>query len=71
MFDNRIPLRLLFVFQKSFKDAVKESDFIMSDFAKLDRPPQLHLCFQAVYMFKQKNGKFPRPWNEVCSFIDC
>ena len=56
-------------FQKAFKDALKEPDFIMSDFAKLDRPPQLHLAFQAVHTFKQKNGRLPKPWNEVCKNI--
>ena len=49
---------------KSFKDAVADPEFIMSDFAKLDRPPQLHLAFQGVHMFKQKNNRFPKPWNE-------
>ncbi|KFM79356.1 Ubiquitin-like modifier-activating enzyme 1, partial [Stegodyphus mimosarum] len=49
---------------KSFKEAIVDPEFIMTDFAKLDRPPQLHLAFQAVYNFRQKNGRLPKPWNE-------
>lgn len=49
---------------KSFKDAVNDPEFIMSDFAKLDRPPQLHLAFQGVHMFRQKFNRLPKPWNE-------
>ncbi|XP_035226335.1 ubiquitin-like modifier-activating enzyme 1 [Stegodyphus dumicola] len=49
---------------KSFKEAIVDPEFIMTDFAKLDRPPQLHLAFQAVHNFRQKNGRLPKSWNE-------
>ncbi|GIY15386.1 ubiquitin-like modifier-activating enzyme 1 [Caerostris darwini] len=49
---------------KSFKDAVADPEFIMSDFAKMDRPPQLHLAFQGLQLFKQKHSRLPKPWNE-------
>lgn len=56
-----MPKKITF---KSFKDSVTDPEFIMSDFAKLDRPPQLHLAFQGVHVFKQKNNHLPKPWNE-------
>ncbi|KAG8177352.1 hypothetical protein JTE90_028350 [Oedothorax gibbosus] len=50
---------------KSFKDSIAEPEFIMSDFAKMDRPPQLHLAFQALHTFKQNHQRLPKPWNET------
>ncbi|VEU22345.1 DEKNAAC103477 [Brettanomyces naardenensis] len=40
-------------------------DFVPSDFAKFDRPPQLHLGFQALDEFqKLHDGELPRAHNE-------
>jgi ubiquitin-activating enzyme E1 len=39
-------------------------DFLISDFAKFDRPAQLHLAFQALYDFVEKHGRYPKPRNE-------
>ena len=39
---------------------------MISDFAKFDRPQQLHFGFQAVHEFSEKHqGALPRPHNEV------
>ncbi|KAJ7961184.1 Ubiquitin activating enzyme E1 [Quillaja saponaria] len=34
-------------------------DFLLSDFSKFDRPPLLHLAFQALDKFKSELGRFP------------
>ncbi|KAK6459665.1 uncharacterized protein RJT20DRAFT_125008 [Scheffersomyces xylosifermentans] len=42
-----------------------EPEYVISDFAKFDRPPQLHLGFQALHAFQTRhNGALPRPKNE-------
>lgn len=37
----------------------------MTDFAKFDRPGQLHLGFQAIHAFQKKHGHLPTPWSQV------
>ncbi|WPH04508.1 ubiquitin-activating enzyme e1 1 [Acrodontium crateriforme] len=45
---------------------LKEPELMISDFAKFDRPAQLHAGFQALHAFAEKNGgKFPRPHNDA------
>eukprot|EP00197_Chlamydomonas_leiostraca_P014632 CAMPEP_0202866272 /NCGR_PEP_ID=MMETSP1391-20130828/7292_1 /ASSEMBLY_ACC=CAM_ASM_000867 /TAXON_ID=1034604 /ORGANISM="Chlamydomonas leiostraca, Strain SAG 11-49" /LENGTH=1026 /DNA_ID=CAMNT_0049546205 /DNA_START=133 /DNA_END=3213 /DNA_ORIENTATION=+ len=36
-------------------------EFLMSDYAKFDRPPQLHVGFQALDAFEAEKGHAPRP----------
>ena len=36
-------------------------EFLLSDFAKFDRPPLLHLAFQALDAFRAESGSFPAP----------
>lgn len=43
------------------KDAVKEPEFVVSDFAKIERFPAILLGFIALSMFKTKYERFPRP----------
>ncbi|KAL1419976.1 hypothetical protein MTO96_024769 [Rhipicephalus appendiculatus] len=42
---------------KSFKESMAEPDFVMSDFAKMSRPPQLHLGFQALHEFQRAHSR--------------
>eukprot|EP00250_Pteridium_aquilinum_P004385 c14598_g1_i1 orf=229-3372(-) len=50
---------------KSFCEAVKNpGEFLLSDFAKFDRPPLLHLAFQALDQFHAKFGRLPAPASE-------
>lgn len=49
---------------KSISAALKDPEFLISDFAKFDRPQQLHIGFQAIHAFQQKQGRLPRPMNE-------
>lgn len=48
---------------QSLVEQLAKPDFVFSDFAKFDRPAQLHLGFQALHQFKEKRGHFPRPFN--------
>ncbi|EFH57344.1 hypothetical protein ARALYDRAFT_481921 [Arabidopsis lyrata subsp. lyrata] len=45
---------------KPLREALKDpGDFLFSDFSKFDRPPLLHLAFQALDHFKAEAGRFP------------
>jgi ubiquitin-activating enzyme E1 len=45
---------------------LKKPEMLMSDFAKFDRPAQLHVGFQALHAFAEKHsGEFPRPHNDT------
>ncbi|KAL1918648.1 uncharacterized protein VTP21DRAFT_2670 [Calcarisporiella thermophila] len=48
----------------SLQTALKKPQFLVSDFAKFDRPAQLHVGFQALDAFRAKHGRLPRPRNE-------
>jgi ubiquitin-activating enzyme E1 len=49
---------------KSFSDSFADPEYLISDFAKFDRPAQLHLCFAVLDDFKEKFGRLPLPRNE-------
>lgn len=49
---------------KPFKESMMNPDFIVSDFAKVNRPAQLHLGFQALHAFERFYSRLPRPWNK-------
>ncbi|WEW57408.1 E1 ubiquitin-activating protein [Emydomyces testavorans] len=54
-----------FIDFKPFSEQIKNPDFALSDFAKFDRPPQLHLGIQALHKFAEAHdGEFPRPHND-------
>ncbi|KAF6164867.1 hypothetical protein GIB67_017070 [Kingdonia uniflora] len=45
---------------KPLREAIKDpGDFLLSDFSKFDRPPMLHLAFQALDRFIHEVGRFP------------
>ena len=44
--------------------ALREPEFVDSDFAKFGRPQQLHVGFQALHAYVQSHGRLPRPMNE-------
>ncbi|KAL9579253.1 MAG: hypothetical protein Q9203_006775 [Teloschistes exilis] len=48
-----------------FREQLQKPEILMSDFAKFDRPQQLHIGFQALHAFKDKHGHLPRPHNDV------
>ncbi|XP_074357659.1 ubiquitin-activating enzyme E1 1-like [Apium graveolens] len=45
---------------KPLKEALKDpGEYLLSDFSKFDRPPLLHLAFQALDKFVSEVGRFP------------
>ncbi|EXB37970.1 Ubiquitin-activating enzyme E1 2 [Morus notabilis] len=45
---------------KPLREALNDpGDFLLSDFSKFDRPPLLHLAFQALDKFASELGRFP------------
>ncbi|KAJ9613057.1 E1 ubiquitin-activating protein [Cladophialophora chaetospira] len=45
-------------------EQIKKPEFLVSDYAKFDRPAQLHAGIQALHQFKETKGSFPRPHND-------
>ncbi|XP_031421812.1 ubiquitin-like modifier-activating enzyme 1 isoform X2 [Clupea harengus] len=58
----KIPKKISF---KSLSSSLTEPEFILTDFAKFDRPGQLHVGFQALHAFEKKNSRPPKPWNKA------
>uniref|UniRef100_A0A665UML6 E1 ubiquitin-activating enzyme n=1 Tax=Echeneis naucrates TaxID=173247 RepID=A0A665UML6_ECHNA len=50
---------------KSLSSSMAEPEFQMTDFAKLERPGQLHVGFQAIHAFQKKHNHLPAPWNQA------
>lgn len=57
----KMPKPLAF---KSISASLKEPEFLISDYAKFDRPQQLHIGFQALHAFTEKHGRLPKPMNK-------
>ncbi|KAJ3300161.1 SPS-sensor component ptr3 [Borealophlyctis nickersoniae] len=50
---------------RTLKECLSKPEFVMSDFAKFDRPAQLHIGFQALDQFAENHGgELPKPRNE-------
>ncbi|KAI0014233.1 hypothetical protein F4779DRAFT_612528 [Xylariaceae sp. FL0662B] len=54
---------------KTISESIKDPEFVMSDFAKFDRPQQLHIGFEALHAFAQTHGRLPRPMNEEDAIV--
>lgn len=51
---------------KPLSEQIKNPELVMSDFAKFDRPAQLHVGFQALHKFAEGHkGDYPRPHNDT------
>ena len=51
---------------KPLSEEISNPTHVISDFAKFDRPGQLHVGFQALHAFaEQHKGQYPRPHHEV------
>ncbi|KAI8945839.1 putative ubiquitin-protein ligase [Xylaria longipes] len=48
---------------KTISAALREPEFVQSDFAKFLRPPLLHVGFEALSAYTQLQGRLPRPMN--------
>ncbi|KAK7749959.1 E1 ubiquitin-activating protein [Diatrype stigma] len=53
-----------FIDFKTISTALREPEYVVSDFAKFNRPQQLHVGFQALHAYVQSHGRLPRPMNE-------
>ncbi|KAH0547766.1 E1 ubiquitin-activating protein [Glutinoglossum americanum] len=54
-----------FISFESFTTQLKKPELLISDYAKFDRPQQLHLGFQALHVFAQHHGgEYPRAHND-------
>jgi len=49
---------------KSLKESMDEPEYFITDFAKFERPSQLHLGFLALHEYKKNVGILPRPRNK-------
>lgn len=50
---------------KTLREAITDpGDFLLSDFSKFDRPPLLHLAFQALDKFRSDLARFPLAGSE-------
>uniref|UniRef100_A0A8C5HKI7 E1 ubiquitin-activating enzyme n=1 Tax=Gouania willdenowi TaxID=441366 RepID=A0A8C5HKI7_GOUWI len=58
----KMPKKISF---KSFSSSMAEPEFVMTDFAKFDRPGQLHLGFQAIHAFQKKHNRLSTPWSKA------
>lgn len=51
---------------QSLREQLKTPEHMMSDFAKFDRPQQLHIGFQSLHAFTEAHqGQLPRPHNDI------
>ncbi|XP_050732741.1 ubiquitin-like modifier-activating enzyme 1 isoform X1 [Eriocheir sinensis] len=57
----KMPKKVQF---KSLEEAMKEPEFVMTDFGKFDRPGILHIAFQTLHAYVKKHGSPPKPWSE-------
>ena len=55
----------VFCWQKSIKAAMDAPEILPSDFAKFDRPSQLHVAFKALSDYEAKTGSLPKPRCQV------
>ncbi|KAI1444696.1 ubiquitin-activating enzyme E1 1 [Annulohypoxylon stygium] len=53
-----------FIEFRTISAALRDPEFVISDFAKFDRPHQLHVGFEALHAFAQSQGRLPRPMND-------
>jgi ubiquitin-activating enzyme E1 len=49
--------------QKSLKESLTAPEHFITDYAKFDRPATLHVGFQALSQFYEKEGRLPKPRN--------
>lgn len=50
---------------KKFTASLDQPEFLLSDFAKFDRPGQLHIAFMALHRFVKEEGRLPAPYNKA------
>eukprot|EP01134_Creolimax_fragrantissima_P004779 CFRG4779T1 len=58
--ENKKPSTIHF---KSYRDAMADPEFVITDWGKMERPALLHAGFEALDKFKRDHGRLPRPRN--------
>lgn len=58
---------------KSLNESLRQPEFLITDFSKMDYPDQLHLCFIGLHNYVEQNGRYPRPRNpeDAEAFLGC
>lgn len=56
----KVPVKLAF---QSLEHQLAAPEFVYSDYAKFDRPPQLHIGFAALHAFRTRHAALPRPFH--------
>jgi ubiquitin-activating enzyme E1 len=54
---------MIFIAQKSLRESLKTPELFITDFSKFDRPSTLHVGYQALSAYREKNKRLPRPRN--------
>ncbi|KAL1889916.1 E1 ubiquitin-activating protein [Ceratocystis pirilliformis] len=49
---------------KNLSSALKDPEFLIADWAKFNRPQQLHVGFQALHTFAEDKGRLPAPFSK-------
>uniref|UniRef100_A0A6A7FQJ3 E1 ubiquitin-activating enzyme n=1 Tax=Hirondellea gigas TaxID=1518452 RepID=A0A6A7FQJ3_9CRUS len=57
----KMPKKLEF---KSYEESIAKPEFIITDFAKFERPSQLHIVFQALQQYVKQVGRKPKAWSD-------
>lgn len=58
----KMPKQISF---KSFAEARTEPEYVLTDFAKIDRSGQLHAAFEALDQFVAEHRRLPTPWSDT------
>jgi ubiquitin-activating enzyme E1 len=54
-----------FIDFQPFAEQLRDPELMISDFAKFDRPQQLHFGIQALHHFQDSKGSLPRPHSDA------
>jgi len=49
---------------KPLLECLQNPEVLISDYAKFERPAQLHLAFQAFHKYQSKHEGAPKPWSQ-------
>lgn len=65
----KMPKKLNF---KPLSESLKNAEFLITDFGKMDYPQQLHVAFTALHKFEAGEGRLPKPWSidDAAKFMD-
>uniref|UniRef100_A0AAX7US21 E1 ubiquitin-activating enzyme n=1 Tax=Astatotilapia calliptera TaxID=8154 RepID=A0AAX7US21_ASTCA len=61
---SQVKIMISFPQMKSLSSSLAQPEFLMTDFAKMEFPGQMHLGFQAIHAFQKKHGHLPAPWTQ-------